>query len=253
MRIVGLALVAMLGAGSAFAQAPQSTPAPASPSSGPAARSTEPKGTIPNTIEQRVLACAICHGKNGEGARRNEYYPRLAGKPVEYLYNQLIGFREKRRSSSPIMTYMVGGLSDNFLHEIATHYASLKTPYPETMPRADAATLARGQELAMRGDKSRDIPACASCHGSGLTGLLPGIPGILGLYPDYIGAQLGAWRDGKRNSAAPDCMARIASRLNGADISAVAAWLATQPASADRPPAAAGSLKLPLECGGAPR
>src|SRR5690348_14867197 len=142
-RIQAMALAALLAAGGAFAQTP------------PPKADAKP-ATVPDTIEQRVLACAICHGKNGEGARKNEYYPRLAGKPVEYLYNQLIGFREKRRSSSPIMTYMVGGLSDNYLHEIAVHYSSLKTPYPDTTARADAQTLALGQELAMRGDKSRD-------------------------------------------------------------------------------------------------
>jgi cytochrome c553 len=252
MRLLGrLALLAVASAGSALAQAPQSPPAASA--SAASAKGSDAKGGIHDTIEQRLLACAICHGKSGEGARnKSEYYPRLAGKPVEYLYNQLIGFREKRRSSSPIMTYMVGGLGDNYLHEIASYYSALKPPYPETTPRADAATLARGQELAMRGDKTRDIPACASCHGTGLTGLLPGIPGILGLYPDYLGAQLGAWKDGKRNSVAPDCMARIASRLSGADVSAVSAWLATQPATPDRPPLAAGSLKLPMECGGAP-
>lgn len=252
MRILGrLALLAVASAGSALAQAPQSPPAASA--SAASAKASDAKSGIHDTIEQRLLACAICHGKSGEGARnKSEYYPRLAGKPVEYLYNQLIGFREKRRSSSPIMTYMVGGLGDNYLHEIASYYSALKPPYPETTPRADAATLARGQELAMRGDKTRDIPACASCHGTGLTGLLPGIPGILGLYPDYLGAQLGAWKDGKRNSVAPDCMARIASRLSGADVSAVSAWLATQPATPDRPPLAAGSLKLPMECGGAP-
>jgi len=237
-RVQVLALAALMAAGGAFAQN---------------AADAKPGAGVPDTIEQRVTACAICHGKNGEGARKNEYYPRLAGKPAEYLYNQLIGFREKRRASSPIMTYMIGGLSDNYPHEIAVYYASRKTPDPEPTPRGNDEKLALGQQLAMQGDKARDIPSCSSCHGTNLTGLLPAVPGILGLYPDYVGAQLGAWRDGKRNSVAPDCMARIASRLSGDEISAVAAWLATQPASPDTPPAAAGSMKLPLDCGGAPR
>ena len=54
-------------------------------------------GKVPDTLEQRVLACAICHGKQGEGIQKNEYYPRLAGKPAGYLYNQLVNFRERRR------------------------------------------------------------------------------------------------------------------------------------------------------------
>jgi cytochrome c553 len=47
-------------------------------------------------------------------------------------------------------------------------------------------------------------------------------------------------------------MARIASRLSGDDIAAVAAWLASLPASPDTPPAPARSLKLPMSCGSAP-
>ncbi|MEO8132806.1 MAG: c-type cytochrome [Betaproteobacteria bacterium] len=268
-RSLGILLGTLLGATAALAQtAPNASPAApsnatpptaASPAptaaapASPAPAAAAPGATVPNTIGQRVAACAICHGKDGEGARKNDYYPRLAGKPVEYLYNQLLGFREKRRASSPIMTYMVGGLSDTYLHEIAGYYAALRPPFPTPSPRADTDRLTLGQTLAMRGDPARDIPSCASCHGTALAGLLPAVPGLIGLYPDYIGAQLGAWKDGKRNSAAPDCMARIASRLSGEDISAVAAFLATQPASPDTPLAAAGSLKLPLECGGAPR
>ena len=208
--------------------------------------------TVANTLEQRLVACAICHGKQGEGVRKNEYYPRLAGKPSEYLYNQLIGFREKRRSS-PVMTYMVGGLSDSYLGEIADYYAALRPPFPAPAPRADPARLARGELLALKGDPALDVPACTACHGAKLGGMLPGIPGVIGLYPDYVAAQMGAWKNGVRNAAAPDCMARIASRLGGDDIAAVSAWLASQPASPDTPPVPARSLKLPMSCGSAPQ
>jgi len=208
--------------------------------------------TVANTLEQRILACAMCHGKQGEGVRKNEYYPRLAGKPSEYLYNQLIGFREKRRSS-PVMTYMVGGLSDSYLGEIADYYAALRPPFPPPAAGTDPGKLARGELLALKGDPALDIPACTACHGAKLTGMLPGIPGVVGLYPDYVAAQMGAWKNGVRNAAAPDCMARIASRLSGDDIAAVSAWLAAQPASPDTPPVPARSLKLPLSCGSAPQ
>ncbi|MBK8742283.1 MAG: cytochrome c4 [Betaproteobacteria bacterium] len=224
-------------------------PAPA-PATTPSA--TAKTATVPNTLEQRLAACAICHGKQGEGTLKNEYYPRLAGKPTGYLYNQLIGFRERRRSASPIMTYMVGGLSDNYLHEIAAYYAGLRPPFPAPFTRAPLTKLKLGETIALKGLPARDIPACTACHGGPLSGMLPAIPGLVGLNPEYIAAQLGAWRSGSRNSTAPDCMARIASRMTGDDISAVAAFLAFQVASPDVPPAPAQAAKLPLACGSAP-
>lgn len=234
-RTHGFLLATLLVAGAVGAQTTPSKPA-----------------TVANTLEQRIVACAMCHGKQGEGVRKNEYYPRLAGKPSEYLYNQLIGFREKRRSS-PVMTYMVGGLSDSYLGEIAAYYAALRPPFPPPASRADPARLARGELLALKGDPALDVPACAACHGEKLSGMLPGIPGVIGLYPDYVAAQMGAWKNGARNAASPDCMARIASRLSGDDIAAVSAWLASQPASPDTPPVPARSLKLPMSCGSAPQ
>jgi cytochrome c553 len=234
-RSHGFLLATLLAAGAAVAQTTPSQPA-----------------AVANTLEQRLLACAICHGKQGEGVRKNEYYPRLAGKPSEYLYNQLIGFREKRRAS-PVMTYMVGALSDSYLGEIADYYSKLRPPFPPPATRADPTRLARGEALALKGDPALEIPACAGCHGTNLSGMLPGIPGLAGLYPDYIAAQMGSWKSGVRNAAAPDCMARIASRLSGDDIAAVSAWLASLPGSPDTPPAPARSLKLPMNCGSAPQ
>ena len=204
---------------------------------------------VPDTLEQRVLACAICHGKQGEGIQKNEYYPRLAGKPAGYLYNQLVNFRERRRDV-PIMTYMVAFLSDPYLREMAEYYANLHPPYPAPATDGAKALLARGEALATKGDPARDIPPCAACHGKALTGLEPAVPGIVGLHRDYVAAQMGSWQVGRRKSEAPDCMAQVASRLTPDDIAAVNAWLGAQRVAPDARPAPAGSLKLPLECGG---
>ena len=51
-------------------------------------------GDIPDTLEQRLASCTMCHGRNGEGLKAGEYYPRITGKPAGYLYNQLINFRQ---------------------------------------------------------------------------------------------------------------------------------------------------------------
>jgi cytochrome c553 len=205
--------------------------------------------TVPDTIEQRMLACAACHGKQGEGLRRNEYFPRLAGKPAGYLYNQLVNYRDRRREF-PIMNYLVAYLSDAYLLEIAEYYAKLSPPYPAPSVRASPAVLARGRQLVHEGDPARKLPGCAACHGKTLTGMQPSIPGLVGLYGDYIAAQMGAWRNGTRHSIESDCMREVAKLLTPDDVGAVSAFLAAQPVTGDMKPLPVGSLKLPMPCGG---
>jgi cytochrome c553 len=206
-----------------------------------------------DTIEQRLLACAACHGKQGEGIRQSEYYPRIAGKPAEYLYRQLVNFRDGRRTY-PQMVYFTRHLSDEYLHEIATYYSKLQPGFPTPIqPSATKASLARGEVLVRNGDPAKGVPACAACHGKALTGMLPGVPGLIGLYPDYIYAQMGAWQRGIRHAQEPDCMAKVAAKLNGPDTSAVAAYLAYQPGTPSSVPAPESKQKLPLVCGSQPQ
>jgi cytochrome c553 len=194
-----------------------------------------------------VRACTVCHGDQGRAAA-DGYYPRIAGKPALYLFHQLAGFREGRRHYAP-MTTLLDPLSDANLLEMATHFAALDLPYPPPQ-RATAApaVLARGRQLALAGDEARGLPACAACHGATLTGVQPATPGLLGLPRDYLNAQLGAWRTGKRQADPPDCMAEIAKSLPAEDIGALVQWLAAQPVPG--PPAAALAAPPPRPCGG---
>nr|WP_314541089.1 c-type cytochrome [uncultured Massilia sp.] len=212
---------------------------------------------VPDTMAQRLAACTSCHGNQpsaaadgGTGERR--YYPRIAGKPAGYLYNQLVNFREGRRQY-PLMTWMVEHLSDDYLREIATYFSAQHLPVP-VLPRSGipAAELERGRQLVTQGDPARQIPACIACHGQRLTGALPAIPGLVGLPRDYINAQFGAWRNGTRRAHAPDCMAAIASRLSLFDVAAVSGWLASEPLPEDAAPADTLVRPLPLACGSTP-
>jgi cytochrome c553 len=218
--------------------------------SGAVQAQTQPKA--PDTMEARVQGCTACHGSKGQGTD-NDYFPRLAGKPAEYLYNQLKNFREGRRKYPP-MNYLVTYLSDDYLHDIATYFSQQRPPYPTpSKPTVSDSVLAAGKEIVLNGDASRQIPACAACHGKLLTGMEPAIPGLVGLHMDYISAQLGAWRSGSRHAIEPDCMHTIATRLTDADVNAVAAWLSTQQAPQNPVPAPAKSLKTPLACGSEPQ
>jgi len=204
---------------------------------------------------QRVLACTGCHGPQGRSASGG-YLPRIAGKPAGYLYNQLLNFRDGRRAYGPmarLLQPLAGPVGDAFLQEIAGHFAALEVPYPPPQaPVGDAATRARGEALVRHGDPARRLPACVECHGTTMLGVAPAIPGLLGLPRDYLNAQLGAWRNGRRQAQAPDCMAAVARALSEEDLSAVTAWLAAQPVAAGAKPAARLDSALPAACGGVP-
>ncbi|RYZ07310.1 MAG: c-type cytochrome [Comamonadaceae bacterium] len=204
--------------------------------------------TVPDDMAQRMQACVACHGKEGRATNQG-FFPRIAGKPAGYLYEQLVNFREGRRKNAT-MASMVDHMSDAYLREIAAYFAALDLPYPPAQTTgAQSAVLARGEQLVRQGDTQRGIPACAQCHGAAMTGVNPGMPGLLGLPRDYLLAQFGAWRTGQRRASAPDCMAEVAKRLGADDVTAAAIWLSSQPVSSG--PAPAGSLpaKLPLTCG----
>ena len=206
-----------------------------------------------DSMAKRMQACTTCHGAQGVTSNQ-AYFPRIAGKPAGYLFNQLQNFKEGRRHYG-LMVGMVENLSDPYLLEMAQYFANIDLPYSPPAPLktpASDASLQLGKTLSLQGDKSRNIPACTACHGAALMGVRPAIPGLLGLPRDYVAAQLGAWQTGLRRAHAPDCMGRIAKLLKPADVDAVANWLASQPVPVATKPAASLPEPLTEKCGGVP-
>ena len=203
---------------------------------------------VPDTLAQRLQPCMACHGAQGRAAREG-YLPRIAGKPAGYLYQQLLHFRDGRRQNAT-MARLLAQQTDAYLREMAGYFAGLDLPHaPVPAATAPPAVLARGRALALQGDPAQRLPACSACHGSGLQGVQPAMPGLLGLPRDYLIAQLGAWQTGQRRAQAPDCMAQIAQRLSPADLGAVATWLAAQPVPAQPHADTAVPGPAPLPCG----
>ena len=199
-----------------------------------------------DTIEARAQGCSTCHGAHGEGTA-NLNFPRIAGKPAGYLFNQLRNFRDGRRSYPP-MSYLLAYMNDDFLEELAGYFAN-QAPQKEQPAQDSTVSTDAGMQLATRGDEIHGIPACVRCHGTALTGIEPGIPGLSGLSSQYIAAQLVSWRVGTRHARAPDCMHDVAARLSEAQIRSVAGWLSTQSSAAPGAPAARGSWTPPVPCG----
>jgi cytochrome c553 len=195
-----------------------------------------------DTMAKRMQACTTCHG--AQGVTTNQaYFPRIAGKPAAYLFNQLQNFKQGRRHYG-LMVGMVEHLSDAYLLEMAQYFAGLDLPYSPPRPlkkTVSSATLQLGKTLVLQGDKARRIPACTACHGAAMMGVQPSTPALLGLPRDYLVAQLGAWQTGLRRAFntvdQPDCMGRIAKLLTPNDIDAASSWLALQPVPAYSKPA----------------
>ncbi len=197
-------------------------------------------------MPERVAPCAACHGEQGRSLAES-YYPSIAGKPAGYLFNQLQHFRDGRREHR-VMAEMLANLSDDYLRQMADYYAAQTPRVAASAQRQGVVDLTAAQRLVEHGDASAELPACTDCHGQSLQGRLPNVPGLTGLDAEYIAAQLGAWREGVRRAAAPDCMGQIASRLTATQIQQVADWLSALPATAKSAPEPPSDKPLPMRC-----
>ncbi len=203
---------------------------------------------VQNTMAQRMQACVVCHGKEGRATNQG-YFPRIAGKPAGYLYNQLQSFKTGQRTYEA-MNHLVQHMSDEYLRDIAKYFAELDLPYPA----AQVTKLSRSEQqtaenLVLHGAPERKLPACIACHGQHMAGMQPAMPGLLTLPADYLSARLGAWRTGQTKAKEPDCMADIAMRLTHDEVSVLAKWLSAQTLPSGTKPAPPSAQALPMQCG----
>jgi cytochrome c553 len=157
------------------------------------------------------------------------------------ICEQLLAFRDGRRQYA-LMTHLLEPLSDDFLRQLAAHFAALDLPYPPPQPGHRPAARARAEQLVTQGDAAR-AAGLQRLPRPGADRRAAGRAGAAGLPRDYLNAQLGAWRSGTRHARAPDCMADIARRLAPEDIAALSAWLSARPVPV--PARAAATLPRP--------
>jgi cytochrome c553 len=176
----------------------------------------------------KTAVCAACHGPSGNST--NPEWPRLAGQSAVYIAEQLSLFKSQVRAN-PVMMPMASGLSDKDINDVAVYFESQTVQGLESDPSYWKA----GETLYRRGDKTRNIPACAACHGPGGRGnLAAGYPALRAQQSVYVVKQLndyasGARYSGAKNPAAPSrngaMMLTIAKRLTPEDIRNVASYV----------------------------
>lgn len=166
------------------------------------------------SVVERAQTCIACHGGNGTQPTSN-LYPSLAGQNEAYMVKQLTAFKNGDRKD-PTMNAMTKDLTDKEIKELATYFASAKSPdvakaeqsaaKPGAAPSSTATTkyeaapsgvdaafvksLSLPKELLLTAaefDRGKQIffERCAGCHGvlrKGATGkpLTPEITRKLG-------------------------------------------------------------------------
>lgn len=164
--------------------------------------------------------CLECHGR--QGISEDLRIPNHAGQFAGYLIKQLQDFKSGKRQHE-IMTVMAEDLGNTEIIDIASYFSS------RTIMSGEAGVAdTQARQLFTKGDASRDIPACASCHGESGKGRFADnvfYPLIGGQRKLYLRTQLVNWKLGERNNSPQGVMNKIAQMLTDEEIGKLADYL----------------------------
>jgi cytochrome c553 len=162
--------------------------------------------------------CQECHGETGVGIAPSA--PKLTGQYADYLIKQLQDFQSGARRH-PVMSSMAENLTDDDRADIAAWYGSNKT-----MQGDGAAPGLLAHDLFTRGDVTRNVLPCKSCHGETGKGSFSAngsYPVIGGQHMIYLREQLRNWRSGARHNSS--AMNIIAKSLSDNELEALANYI----------------------------
>jgi cytochrome c553 len=189
-------------------------------------------GGLVGRLDETMQNCARCHGEDGMG--RDGTAPKIAGQSQAYLLATLRGYATGERSSG-IMQPIAAPLSGHELQQLAAHYARMR-PSDAGQGVASGGTqdgelMELGRRLAARGDPSRFVPPCGSCHEDERTVSPRAVyPRIAGQERRFIEAWLHLYRErpfGGTDFA--EIMHFAAMGLTDRQIEALAAWYSSMP------------------------
>jgi cytochrome c553 len=166
--------------------------------------------------------CDVCHGDDGISPRAR--FPNLAAQTKEYLDAQLQNFRNHMRADPDAVAYMwrqAGALSATSMKEISAYYSAV--PPPKGSADESAVLVAAGKQIYEHGIPSENVPACGACHGASGAGMAV-FPRIAGQHPEYLVAQLQAFRSKARDNA---IMYANVEHMTDGQMREVAAYLAS--------------------------
>jgi cytochrome c553 len=122
------------------------------------------------------------------------------------------------------MTPIAKGLDAQKEADAAAFFAAQSPPFATPATHPTDAQLTRGKMLVRVGDESKQLQACANCHGPDGSGERLAAPYLAGQSAAYIASAIREWKGGTRHGGEA-LMGGIAARLDDNDIAAVSAYL----------------------------
>jgi cytochrome c553 len=165
-----------------------------------------PSDAPAQTLQDKIAACAACHGETGQSP--NPDIPSIGGQPKLFVMYQLFFYREARRTS-PEMNTVAKDMSDAELTAISDYVAGLPPP-PPADGAIDEARYRRGAALAQ-------ARICGTCHNPDYSGREQ-MPRIAGQREAYLFKAFKDYQAGIRVGT----QAAMAEAVRGLDDAALA-------------------------------
>ena len=177
-----------------------------------------------------IELCSSCHGPGGESV--SPLFPRLNGQQELYLAAQLRAIKGRTRAdpeASDFMWGMVRSLDDSTISALAEYYS--KQPPMHGTSKGPAKLIEEGKALFHNGVPSKNIRACADCHGENAQGQsiaprtiegLSVFPRLAGQHAEYLARQITVIQNQLRDS---QVMHGIVRQLSADEKNALAIYL----------------------------
>jgi cytochrome c553 len=208
--ISALAAATLLTAGAALGS---DAPAPAAAATG--------RGDPELGKEKAGQICQACHGLDGNGVPGQPIWPKLAGQHPDYIYKQLMNFKNNERYNV-MMSPMAMPLTEDEVRNLAAYYASLE----QSGGTAEAELVELGEKIYRAGNPETGVPACTGCHGPAGSGSnLAKFPRVSGQYSEYVAQTLHLFQSHERANDPNGMMRGVAANMTDQEIQAVSAYI----------------------------
>ena len=192
-----------------------------SPNSLSKALSSMPIGDVERgkALNQNMM-CASCHGEKGIPPTDN--WPALAGQKADYTYKTMLDYKSGLRNEdnrSQLMVTLAEVMNEQDMADIAAYYAGLPSLKVSNF-KVEKNPVA--EKLVRKGDKSRLITPCASCHGLYAQGGKEASPALVGLSKKAFIRTMQLYKNGKRHNDVNQVMSQFAKKLTDEEIEQLA-------------------------------